>query len=461
MKKETPTSAEARHIALLKDAAWIDRAFAFADGYKQFLDASKTEREATNYARQALEKHGFRAFRFGDALKAGDKIYFENRHKSLVAAVIGTAPVSEGIRLLAAHIDSPRLDLKPNPLYEDNELALLKTHYYGGIKKYQWTTIPLALHGVLMLADGRKVEVSVGEDEADPVFYIDDLLPHLAQDQMKRSPADLIKGEELNVVVGSLPLASDDDSVKQPVKAKVLQLLQEKTGMVERDFLSSELEIVPAFKAKDVGLDRALIGAYGQDDRVCAYPALQALLAQQQPRHTVAVVLTDKEEIGSVGNSGLQSAYFRYFVAEIAETLGSNERTVLLASKCLSADVNAAFDPTFASVSEKMNASYIHRGVVLTKYTGARGKSGASDANAEFVAEVQHALDQADIPWQTGELGRVDLGGGGTVAGYLANLGMEVLDAGVPVLSMHAPYELTSKLDVYASYLAFDRFLKL
>ena len=372
MAKKDLLTYSLKHIASEVSQQWTKRAFRFNEGYKRFLDASKTEREAVATAVKQLQENGFRPFRLGDAIKPGDKIYFENRHKSLIAAVIGTEPIAKGIRLLAAHIDSPRLDLKPNPLYEDSELALLKTHYYGGIKKYQWTTIPLAMHGVLMLSDGRKVEVSVGEEDKDPVFYIDDLLPHLAQDQMKRSGSEVIRGEELNVVVGSLPQSKEDE--KQAVKQHVLQLLNDKYGFVERDFLASEIEIVPAAKARDVGFDRGLTGAYGQDDRVCAYPALQAVLSQESPKNTVAVVLADKEEIGSVGNSGMQSAFFQYFVADIAETLGSNERTVMMASKCLSADVNAAFDPTFASVSEQMNASYINRGMVLTKYTGARGK---------------------------------------------------------------------------------------
>ena len=447
-----------------KDAAWKQQADVFCESYKQFLDAAKTEREATSEAVRLLQAKGFRPFRFGDALKPGDKIYYENHRKSVIAAIVGSRPIADGMRVLAAHIDSPRLDLKQNPLYEKDGMALLKTHYYGGIKKYQWTTIPLAIHGVLMLSDGSRKEIRIGEDEGDPVFYIDDLLPHLAQDQMKRDAANVVRGEELNIVVGSMPSdAAQDESgekITERVKERILCLLHEKYGMVEQDFLASELEAVPAFRAKDVGLDRSFVGAYGQDDRVCAYPALRAILDLEQVGRTVAVILTDKEEIGSVGNTGLQSAYFRYFAADVAETLGSNERTVLSNSECLSADVNAAYDPTFADVSERMNASFVNKGIVLTKFTGARGKSGASDAHAEFQAEVQHLFDAHDIPWQIGELGRVDLGGGGTVAGYLANLGMNVLDAGVAVLSMHAPYELTAKLDIYATYQAFSVFLK-
>ena len=447
-----------------KEAAWRQEAWTFCEGYKQFLDTAKTEREAPTEAVRQLQAHGFRPFSFGDPLRPGDRIYYENHHKSVIAAVIGRRPIAEGMRVLAAHIDSPRLDLKQNPLYEKDGMALLKTHYYGGIKKYQWTTIPLAIHGVLMLSDGSRREIRLGDEEGDPVFYIDDLLPHLAQDQMKRDAANVVRGEELNIVVGSLPSGQTQDEsgekISERVKENILRLLHEKYGMVEQDFLASELEAVPAFPARDVGLDRSFVGAYGQDDRVCAYPALQAVLELEQVDRTAVVILTDKEEAGSVGNTGLQSAYFRYFAADVAETLGSNDRTVLSHSECLSADVNAAYDPTFADVSERMNASFVNKGVVLTKFTGARGKSGASDAHAEFQAGVQHLLDAHDIPWQIGERGRVDLGGGGTVAGYQANLGMNVLDAGVAVLSMHAPYELTAKLDIYATYQAFVTFLK-
>lgn len=429
----------------------------FCEGYKKFMDSSKTEREAVVTTLELLEKNGFVEYKAGMELKAGDKIYRNNRDKAVLVAIIGTVPIDEGVRLCAAHVDSPRLDLKQNPLYEDNDLALFKTHYYGGIKKYQWTAIPLALHGVIVKADGSRITVSIGEDESDPVFCVTDLLPHLANEQMKRPLAQGIKGEDLNILVGSRPFK--DDEASGAVKLNIMNILFDKYGITESDFISSELEAVPAFKAKDIGFDRSMIGAYGHDDRVCAYTALMATLECENPVHTVVTVLTDKEETGSDGNTGLCSAYLKYFISDIAEALGSNGRTVLSASECLSADVNAAFDPTFPEVNERNNCAYINRGVVITKYTGARGKSGTSDASAEFTGRIRNLMNANDVIWQTGELGKVDEGGGGTVAAYIANLNVDTIDLGVPVLSMHAPYEIVSKIDTYMAYKAFSVFI--
>ncbi|MDE6520484.1 MAG: aminopeptidase [Ruminococcus sp.] len=429
----------------------------FAEEYKNFLDNAKTEREAVKFALEVLEKNGFVEYKKGMELKAGDKIFRNNRGKAVIMAVIGTAPVAEGVRLCAAHIDSPRLDLKQNPLYEDNELALFKTHYYGGIKKYQWTTIPLALHGVIIRADGETVTVNIGEDENDPVFCVTDLLPHLATEQMSRTAAKIIRGEDLNLLIGSIPFREDETS--EAVKLNIMNILFEKYGITESDFISAELEAVPAFKARDIGFDRSLIGGYGHDDRCCAFPALKATLDCKTPVHTAVTVLTDKEETGSDGNTGLCSDYLRYFIADIAEDSGSCGRDVLSVSECLSADVNAAFDPTFAEVNERNNCAYVNKGVCITKYTGARGKSGTSDASAEFTGRIRRLMDSNNVIWQTGELGKVDEGGGGTVAAYIANLNVDTIDMGVPVLSMHAPYEVISKLDLYMAYKAFATFI--
>lgn len=340
---------------------------------------------------------------------------------------------------------------------KDTEMALFKTHYYGGIKKYQWTVIPLALHGVIVKADGSKVTVTIGEDEDDPVFCVNDLLPHLAQDQMKRNLAQGIKGEELNIVIGSRPFK--EDGLSEAVKLNIMNILNEKYGIVEDDFLSAELEAVPAFKAKDIGFDRSMIGAYGHDDRVCAYTALMATVKCKNPKYTAVTILTDKEETGSDGNTGLQSAYLKYFIADLAAEFGAEGRTVLSNSECMSADVNAAFDPTFPDVMDKRNCAFINYGVVVTKFTGARGKSGTSDASAEFVGKIRRLLDKNNVIWQTGELGKVDMGGGGTVAAYIANLNVDTIDVGVPVLSMHAPFETVSKIDVYMTYKAFSAFI--
>lgn len=428
----------------------------FCDGYKKYLDNGKTEREAVSAAIALAEEKGFVPFDAKKKYSAGDKVYYNNRGKSIILCVFGTDDLENGVKIAAAHVDAPRLDLKQHPVYETTELCLLKTHYYGGIRKYQWVTIPLALHGVIFTADGTCVNVNIGEDENDPVFCITDLLPHLAQEQSKRSLADGIRGEELNVLIGSRPFK--DDEVSEKVKLNVLSILNEKYGIVEDDFISAELEVVPAFKAKDVGLDRGLVGAYGQDDRVCAYTALEAILDVDCPKTTCITILTDKEEIGSMGNTGLQSAYLKHFIYHIAEMAGTNAPTVLAKSECLSADVCAAVDPTFPEVCEPKNAAYINYGVGMCKYTGSRGKSGSSDASAEFVSRVRQIFDSNGVIWQTSELGRVDLGGGGTVAAYIANLDVDVVDVGVPVLCMHAPYELTSKLDVYMAYKGFASF---
>lgn len=436
----------------------LKKADEYAEGYKAFLDAAKTEREAVTTAINMAQLKGFSEFEFGKKYNAGDKVYINNRGKAVIFAVIGKEAVENGVNITAAHIDSPRLDLKPNPLYEELELALFKTHYYGGIKKYQWTAIPLALHGVFCLKDGSKKEVSIGEKDDEPKFVINDLLPHLATEQSKRTLNDGIRGEELNVLVGSHPFKSDSGS--ELVKLNVLKLLNEKYGVTEEDFLSAELELVPAVKACDLGFDRSLIGAYGQDDRVCAYPALTAILEVENPQKTALAVLADKEEIGSVGNTGLESDFLRYVVTDLAKMQGGDGTVALRNSKCLSADVNAGTDPTFQDVMERRNASFLNYGVVVTKYTGARGKSSTSDASAEYVASIRNMLDTAGIVWQSGELGKVDAGGGGTVAMFIANMGVDVVDLGVPVLSMHAPFETTSKFDVYMCYKAMYEFMK-
>ena len=444
---------------LYSDESIVNAADSYCDGYKVFLDKAKTEREAAKAAMEMAKAAGFTEFEHGKKYSAGDRVFFNNRGKTVAFAVIGKQPVENGVNITAAHIDSPRLDLKPNPLYEDTDIALFKTHYYGGIKKYQWATIPMSLHGVVVKRDGSETQVNIGENEGDPQFVITDLLPHLAASQMSRKPGEIIKGEELNILVGSLPFKSDSGS--ELVKLNIMKILNEKYGIVERDFLTAELEAVPAMKVSDIGFDRSMIGGYGHDDRVCAYPALEAIFEiDGTPEYTALTVLTDKEETGSDGNTGLCSSYLKYFIADLARAEGLMGRDVLSKSKCLSADVNAAFDPTFASVLDKMNASYINKGIVVTKYTGARGKSGTSDASAEFVGEVARIFDSNNVNWQLGELGKVDEGGGGTVAKYIANLDVDVVDVGVPVLSMHAPYEVVSKLDVYMAKKAFLKFFE-
>ncbi len=447
-----------KHASEVISQSETDKADEFCEEYKNFLNKAKTEREAVIYVLDKAKKNGYVEFDRDKKYQAGDKVYYNNRGKSVILAVIGKKSLKEGIRLSAAHIDSPRLDMKQNPLYEDSDIAYFKTHYYGGIKKYQWTAIPLSLHGVVVKKDGTKAQVNVGEDDGDPKFVVTDLLPHLAAEQMKRTLADGIRGEELNIVIGSRPFKDDEASEK--VKLNVMNILFEKYGITESDFLSAELEAVPAFKATDIGFDRSMIGSYGHDDRVCAYPAAEAIFNIENPDYTAVTVLTDKEEIGSEGNTGLNSSYFKYFVADLANMQGVNYHTVLSNTQCLSADVNAAFDPTFADVSEKRNASYVNKGVVITKYTGSRGKAGTSDASAEYMGKIRSMLDGENIVWQSGELGKVDAGGGGTVAMYLAALDIDVVDLGVPVLSMHAPFEVVAKLDVYMAYRAFKAFFE-
>lgn len=449
---------EKKNGLLKLDEATLDKMQEYCEGYKTYLDNAKTEREAVKVAIELAEQKGFVPFVIGKNYNAGDKVYFNNRGKTVAFAVIGKQKADNGVNITAAHVDSPRLDLKPNPLYEELELALFKTHYYGGIKKYQWTALPLALHGVFAKKDGTVVEVNIGEDDNDPKFVINDLLPHLAREQSKRTLSDGIRGEELNVLVGSMPFKSDEGS--ELVKLNILNILNEKYGITEEDFLSAELEIVPAAKACDIGFDRSLVGAYGQDDRVCAYPALTAVLELESPEKTAIAILTDKEEIGSMGNTGLKSDFLSHVIHDICVMQGCDETVAKRNSKCLSADVNAGTDPTFQDVMERRNASFLNYGVVVTKYTGGGGKGSTSDASAEYVAEIRAMLDNAGIIWQTGELGKVDAGGGGTVAMYVANLGIDVIDLGVPVLSMHAPYETTAKLDVYMCYRAMYEFMK-
>ncbi len=449
---------ENKNGLLKTDDKTILEAQNFAEGYKAFLNNAKTEREAVKETIKLASENGFKEFEFGKTYEAGEKVYINNRGKSIALCVIGKEAVEKGTNISAAHIDSPRLDLKPNPLYEEIELALFKTHYYGGIKKYQWTAIPLALHGVFALKDGTVKEVSIGEEENEPKFVINDLLPHLAQEQSKRTLNEGIKGEELNVLVGSHPFK--DDKGSNLVKLNILKILNEKYGIVEEDFLSAELEIVPAVKACDIGFDRSMVGAYGQDDRVCAYPALKAILELENPEKTAITILADKEEVGSMGNTGLESDFLKYVICDLAKMQGGDGSVAIRNSKCLSADVNAGLDPAFQDVMERRNASRLNYGVVVTKYTGARGKSGTSDASAEYMAYIRKVLDENNILWQSGELGRVDLGGGGTVAQFIANLGIDVVDLGVPVLSMHAPFETTSKLDIYMCYRAMYEFMK-
>lgn len=435
----------------------IKKADEFCVGYKEFLDNSPVEREAVVYSRKLAEENGFAEFEQDKEYKAGDKVYFINRDKAIALAVIGKNGTKNGVKLSIAHIDSPRVDLKPNPLYEDNNLAYFKTHYYGGIKKYQWTVMPLALHGTVVKLDGSKVDIKVGVDEAEPCFCITDLLPHLAREQAQKKLAQAIEGENLNVLIGSRPLTCDDDE-SDLVKLNVMKILNDKYGICEGDFLSAELCLVPAQKSRDVGFDRGLIGGYGHDDKVCAYPALMAAIDCDIPESTCITYLTDKEETGSDGNTGMQSDFLRYFIYDLAKAEGEEGYRVLSKSKCLSADVNAAFDPIYASAYEAKNSSYINQGVIISKYTGHGGKYDTSDASAEYMGEIRSMLEENKIMWQVGELGKVDIGGGGTIAKYVANMNVDVVDLGVPVLSMHAPFELVSKVDVYEAYRAFLSF---
>ena len=431
---------------------------AFAVPYKAFLDRAKTEREAVTTIVEMLEKAGYVPFVPGKQYPAGAKVYLNNRGKALIASTIGTLDIGEGVRIEAAHIDSPRLDLKPNPLVEEQELCFLKTHYYGGIKKYQWTAIPLSLHGVVVKKDGSSVTVTIGEDPDDPVFCVTDLLPHLGADQMKKPMTQGITGEQLNVLIGCEMYP--DEKVSEKVKLNILSLLNGKYGITERDFQSAELCAVPAFKARDLGLDRGMVGAYGHDDRVCAFAQLMAEIEAKNPAHTTVTVFADKEEVGSDGVTGLNSHFLVDFIADLAQAGGKELRHVLRASACLSADVSAAFDPAWPEVAEKHNCAYLGYGPALTKYTGARGKSSTNDAPAEYVAFVEGILEDAGVTWQTGELGKVDQGGGGTVAMYVSQYNVNTVDMGVAVLSMHAPFEVISKADLYMTYKAMAAFYR-
>ena len=436
----------------------MEEAMSFCENYKAFLDEGKTERECVKKAVELLKAAGYTEFDTQGSYKTGDKVYYVNRKKAIIATTFGEKSVKEGIRMNGAHIDSPRLDLKPSPVYEKDDIALFKTHYYGGIRKYQWATIPLAMHGVIIKKNGEIVELNLGENPGDPVFCITDLLPHLSADQNERKLKDGIKGEELNIVIGSIPYT--DDEVKEPVKLMALKLMNERYGITEKDFLRAEVEFVPAHKARDVGFDRSMVGAYGQDDKICAYTALMAEIDTKNPVYTTMTILTDKEEIGSEGNTGLNSNYVGDYITYLAELEGVNPKEVFRNTICLSSDVNAAYDPTFASVYDPMNSCYVNKGCVLTKYTGARGKSGSNDASAELMAKVIGIMEKEGVYWQIGELGAVDVGGGGTIAKFVASMNIDVVDLGVPILSMHAPFELASKLDVLNTYRAFKAFYK-
>ncbi len=439
--------------------------FDLCERYKSFLNKAKTEREFAEETEKLAKKKGYISIKelinSNTRLQPGMKVYCVGRNKTVVLAIIGEETFESGVNIIGAHIDSPRIDLKPNPMYEANDMVFLKTHYYGGIKKYQWVTIPLAMHGVIVKRDGSMVNVTIGEDENDPVFTITDILPHLAAEQMQKKMSEGITGEGLNILSGSIPYK--DNKVKDKVKLNILNMLNEKYGIVEEDFLSAELELVPKFNAVDVGFDKSMIGSYGQDDRVCAYAALEAIFDTDKVKRTAVCILSDKEEIGSMGNTGAQSSFFVNFLADLCSLSVENYNDLMLRrclsnSKMLSADVNAAIDPTFENVFDKKNSSFLGRGIVLQKYTGARGKSGASDANAEFVGEIRKLFNDNNIVWQTAELGKVDQGGGGTIAQFIANLNVDVIDCGVAVLSMHSPFEITSKVDVYMSYKAYKAF---
>ena len=442
------------------DSNQKEEVFDLSKKYMDFLNVAKTEREFIKHARKLANENGYKDIMEFDTLKPGDKIYFVNREKSMYLAIIGEKSIEEGVHIIGSHVDSPRLDLKPNPLYEDTGLAYFKTHYYGGIKKYQWTTIPLSIHGVIVKANGEKIEVNIGEDEEDPIFTITDLLPHLAQEQMEKKLKNGVDGEDLNLLIGSIPYNSS--KISEKVKLNILNILNQKYGITEADLTSSEIELVPAFKARSLGFDGSMVAAYGQDDKVCAYTSLHAMMELENVKNTAVCILSDKEEIGSMGNTGMESHMFDFFISEMLNKLGVNRPNLLdkvfCFSKMLSSDVDAGFDPIYASVSDKHNAGFLGKGISLNKYTGARGKSGASDANAEYVAWVRNILERNDIKYQIAELGKVDIGGGGTIAYIIANKGADVIDCGVPVLSMHAPYEVTSKYDIYSAYKTYKAF---
>lgn len=442
--------------------------FNFSESYKKFLDVGKTEREVVEISKKLAEENGFINICFKENLKTGDKVYFINRNKNIVLSIIGEDDILNGINYIVSHIDSPRIDLKANPLYEELDLAYMKTHYYGGIKKYQWATIPLALHGVVVLETGEKINLVIGEEETDPIFMIPDLLPHLwGKSQAERKAPEVFQGEELQIIVGSMPLYLEECESKELIKQHILNILNNKYGVSEEDFVSAELELVPAGKSRDLGLDRSLIAAYGQDDRICAYTSLKAILdLKNTPKKTIVCFLADKEETGSNGSTGLQSTYLEYFTTEIIKKIKgtitiSDLQKTLWSSKALSTDVNVAMDPIFKGVHDSMNAAKLNNGIVITKYTGARGKSGTNDADAEFVAEIRGMLNKNNIVWQIGMLGKVDEGGGGTVAMFLAQKGINTIDVGPALLSMHAPMEISSKLDVYETYRTYLAFYEL
>lgn len=430
----------------------------FAVDYIGFLNEAKTERESVVASVKTAEANGFKPFVEGKKYKAGDKFYKINRDKAVIFTVMGKKPLSEGVYFTIAHIDSPRLDLKQRPLYEESEIAFFKTHYYGGIKKYQWMTIPLAIHGVVMKKNGEKVNICFGEKADEPVFYVTDILPHLGKEQREKRVVEAFPAENLNIVLGTAPFA--DEKVSEKVKLNVMRIINEKFGIVEDDFLSAEIEMVPAAKASFVGFDESLIGGYGQDDRVCAYTALRALMDTKKPEHTAVCVLTDKEETGSNGSTGMQGDYVVNFINELADAEGTPVYRVLANSKCLSADVNAAFDPDYPETMDKRNSAFLNYGVIITKYTGGGGKSDTSDASAEFLGFVRETLDSGNVVWQTGNLGKVDYGGGGTIAKFIAQRDVDTVDLGVPIISMHAPFELSSVTDVYSAYRAFAEFDK-
>ena len=433
--------------------------FDYAEGYKKFLGECKTEREACAYIVEEAEKNGYKQFDFSEKVKKGDKLYYNNRGKAVFIIKIGTGDVKkDGIRIVGSHIDNPRLDLKQVPLYEDNGVAFAKTHYYGGIRKYQWATIPLALHGVVAKKNGEVVTVKIGEEDSDPVFYVSDLLPHLAAKQNAKTLGEAIEGENLNIWLGNIPYGEKEDD--KTVKKNLLKILEEKYGIEEEDFLSAELSLTPSFKPKDIGFDRALVGGYGHDDRVCSYAAFTAAFDTESDKQTSITLLVDKEEIGSEGSTGMQCCLLRDIIDVIADSFGTTSAAVRVASKCLSADVNASFDPNFPEVSEKLNATFLSCGAGITKYTGARGKSGSNDASAEYVAFLRKLFEDNGVVYQTGELGKVDAGGGGTIAKFVANMNIDTIDIGVPVISMHSPYEVISKADLYMNYLAFKAFIK-
>ncbi len=459
IKLEKELSYKKDNFFLKADDEKLKKAFEYAEEYKKYIDKSKTEREAVKASIELCKAKGYKEYRFGDKLVKGGKYYYNNRFKSLAVFKIGSENVGkDGIRVMASHIDSPRLDLKQNPLYEDSSMAFFKTHYYGGIKKYQWTAIPLALHGTVVLKNGKSVDIAIGEEEGEPVFYINDLLPHLSREQNSKSLSQAIDGETLNVLAGGIPFKDDD--VKDAIKLNVLKHLHDDYGMQESDFLSAELCVVPAFKARDIGFDRALIGAYGHDDRVCSYPALTSLLDTDDEKHTVLVVLADKEEIGSEGTTGMQCKIYEDIIDIIAAFENQPSALVRANSVCLSADVTAGYDPNYASVYEKRNSSIVSYGTSICKFTGSGGKGGSSDASAELCGRIRKIFDDNGIIWQTAELGKVDAGGGGTVAKYIAKLNIDTIDIGVPVISMHAPYEVISKGDLYSTYEAFAVFIK-